>query len=102
MGMHLLSKLFVHTQLTFRCYGAELVATILFSKPDDLTENHILVQPYGTLNKTFGYFYQSEDGDCGDSGQLDLSVVETIERAKKFADSEGIAYIVILRAKSVQ
>lgn len=100
--MHWLSKLFVHTRLSFLCYRADLVATILFSKPNDLTENHILVQPYGTLLKTFGYFYQSEDGDCGDSGQSDWSVVETIERAKKFADSKGIAYVVILRAKSIQ
>lgn len=77
------------------------MATILLSKPDDLTENHILVQPYGTLNKTFGYFYESEDGDCGDSDQFDWNVKEAIERATNFADSKGIDYVVVLRAKAV-
>lgn len=99
--MHWLSKLFVHTQLSFQYFEAELVATIYLSKPNGLTENHILVQPYGTQLKTFGYFYQSIDGDCGVSGPSDWTVKDAIERATNFADSKGIEYIVVLRAKSI-
>jgi len=74
------------------------LAEIVYALPDAPSPDHrhlIVIVHRDRDGREKGYFFDSAKGDHGGSGPFDWNKDEAIERAKRFADGEGISLIVV-------
>jgi hypothetical protein len=77
---------------------------VIYAAPGDPEpeQRHVvlIVHRLGPPSAEKGYFYDSAVGDHGGSGPFDWLLAEAIVRAKRFAQDEKIAQVII-RAKAL-